>query len=61
IAFHLAVAIALRIWPEFLIGRSWHLLFGGAQLLGGAFYLAYVLNFFSRIAPSILRWRARDS
>lgn len=61
IAFHLTAAIALRIWPEFLIARSWHLLFGGAQLLGGALYLAYVLNFFARIAPSILRWRERDS
>jgi hypothetical protein len=57
--FHLAAYLAIRFYPALFIEHAWHLALGLAQLVGGVLYLAYVLWFYRRIAPMIVKWRAR--
>ncbi len=55
VVFHAAAWFAVHTWPETFINNRWHLLLVSAQLLGGIAYLAYVLSFFRRVAPLIVR------
>ncbi len=57
VVFHILAAFAIHFWPDLFIGRSWHVILGSAQILGGLAYLFSVLNFFTRITPLILRAR----
>ncbi len=60
VLFHGAAYAALRLRPDIFIGGSWHLVFGGTQILCGVIYLRVVLGFFRRIAPMIARRPASE-
>jgi hypothetical protein len=53
ILFHLVATAAICRWPE--LHRNGHFVFAVAQSAFLTFYLAYVLRFFSGIAPKILK------
>jgi hypothetical protein len=48
----------LRVWPEFFLDRQFHAILAGAELLGFAAYLYYVIRHFRRVAPLVSRARA---
>jgi hypothetical protein len=54
VVYHVLALLAIGHWPDIFIARSWHLLFGAGQLLGGLFYVGYVLRLFSRLSPLII-------
>jgi hypothetical protein len=56
--FHLAAYLLIHFRPATFVAGSWHLALGIAQLVGGIFYLTYVLGFYRRIAPMIVTWKA---
>lgn len=55
ILFHVAAAAVTCRWPELFIHRGWHVGFAAIQTTFLSGYLIYVLRFFSRMAPKILR------
>jgi len=50
--------LCLRLWPEFFLTRGFHVVLVGAQVLGFAMYLYYVIRYFRSIAPLVARARA---
>jgi hypothetical protein len=55
ISFNVIAAICIHLWPERYLRDDWHVLFAVAQCLTLSGYLIYVLRFFARLAPLILR------
>ena len=55
ILFNFAATTTIYQWPELLIQKNGHVAFAIAQTVSSAGYLAYVLRFFSGLAPKILR------
>jgi hypothetical protein len=59
--FNLLCAFAIHRWPAFFLDRGGHVLLITAQLLSFICYLFYVIRFFARLAPLILRSRSELS
>ncbi|MFL5541896.1 MAG: hypothetical protein ACJ8J0_23110, partial [Longimicrobiaceae bacterium] len=57
IAFSLAAALAVHLWPEAMLGRRGHVAVGLAQMVGSAAYLAYTVRFFGRVTPLLVGTR----
>ena len=55
--FNLGAVMAVRLWPQFFIEQGGHLIIALLQLVGAFGYLAYVMRFFTRIAPLIAKTR----
>jgi hypothetical protein len=55
--FNLGAVIAVRLWPIFFIKQGGHIIIALLQLSGAFGYLAYVMRFFTRIAPLIAKTR----
>jgi len=55
ILFNFAATTTIYHWPELLIQKNGHIAFAIAQTISSFGYLAYVLRFFSTLAPKILR------
>jgi hypothetical protein len=49
---------SLRLWPGFFLDRHFHCVLAGAQIIGFAIYLAYVIRHFRKVAPFVVRARA---
>jgi hypothetical protein len=54
---NVACMLAIRARPEFFLVRHGHVWLGLGQLIAFSFYLIYVVRFFIRLAPAILRAR----
>lgn len=54
---NVACALAIRAHPEFFLARHGHVWLGVGQLIAFSFYLIYVVRFFTKLAPAILRAR----
>jgi hypothetical protein len=54
---NVACALAIRRNPEYFIDRNGHVWLGVGQLIAFSFYLLYVVRFFIKLAPAILRAR----
>jgi hypothetical protein len=50
-------AFAIKTWPGFFMDRAGHLIFAGLQLAGSLGYLIYVVQFFARLSPLVLKSR----
>jgi hypothetical protein len=57
VAFNLLAVIAIRLWPVFLIEEGGHVIIAILQLAAALGYLIYVMRFFTRIAPMIVKIR----
>ena len=55
--FNFLAMIAVRLWPVFFIERGGHVIIALAQLVGAFAYLLYVMRFFARIVPLIVKTR----
>ena len=55
ILFNFAATTTIYCWPELLIQKNGHVAFALAQTISSVGYLAYVLRFFSGLAPKILK------
>ena len=53
--FNLGCAFAINHWSDFFIDRAGNVWLIAAQLLSFLIYLFYVIRFYNRIAPEILR------
>jgi hypothetical protein len=63
VAFNLAAAAAVQLWPDPLVRHGGHAAVGLAQLAAAFAYLVYGIRFFGRIMPAIadtLDGRHRD-
>jgi hypothetical protein len=61
---NVAFAILIHLRPEFFLGQNGHIWFIALQLIAFAGYLAYVVAFYSKLAPLIAEaraeWQARS-
>jgi hypothetical protein len=57
VLFNLLALIAVRSWPTLLIEEDGHVIVGLVQMTGAFGYLLYVMRFFSRIIPLIVKTR----
>ena len=57
VAFNLLAMIAVRSWSEYLINGGGHVIIALAQLVAAFGYLLYVMRFFTRIIPLVLKTR----
>jgi len=57
VAFSLLATMAARFRPVFVIENGGHIFFALAQLTAALVYLAYVMRFFIRIAPLMVKTR----
>src|SRR6478672_1177546 len=53
--FNLAAIVSIHLWPEAMIQRGGHVAFAVIQTVTLFGYLIYVVRFFSKIAPIVLR------
>ena len=56
-SLNLLAAIFIRTWPDVFLARNAHIWLIGAQLLGFAGYLLYVVRFYLDLAPLIVHAR----
>ncbi len=57
VAFNLLAVIALRLWPVFFTEGGGHAIIALVQLAAALGYLIYVMRFFTRIAPMVVKIR----
>jgi hypothetical protein len=57
VAFNLFAMMAVRLWPGFFIPKGGHVIIALVQLAGAFGYLLYVMRFFTRIVPLIVKTR----
>jgi hypothetical protein len=57
VLFNLLALIAVRSWPTLLIEEDGHVIVALVQMTGAFGYLLYVMRFFSRIIPLIVKTR----
>jgi hypothetical protein len=55
---NLVCFFCIRFWPGFFLDRQFHVVLIGAQLVGFAAYLMYVIAHFRKLAPFVARARA---
>jgi hypothetical protein len=55
--FNLIAVVLLRLWPEFFIEKSGHMIIALLQLGGALGYLFYGIRFFTRLTPLITKTR----
>ena len=53
--FNLGCTLAINHWPDFFVDRAGNVWLIAAQLLSFLIYLFYVIRFYNRLAPLILR------
>jgi hypothetical protein len=56
--FNLACWLCVRTWPELFLTRGFHVYLGGAQVVGFAAYLWYVIRHFRTLGPLVVDARA---
>jgi len=57
VVFNLLAMMAVRLWPAALLEAGGHVLIAVVQLTAALGYLLYVMRFFTRIVPLIVRTR----
>lgn len=61
---NVACAAAIRLQPDFFLGRNGHIWLIALQVVGFGGYLSYVIVFYSKLAPLIAQaraeWRAKS-
>ncbi len=57
VVFNLLAMIAVLLWPVFLIEKGGHVIITQVQLAVALGYLLYVMRFFTRIVPLIVKTR----
>jgi hypothetical protein len=59
--FNLAAVVCIYAWPEVLLGKHVHLVFALVQTMSLLGYLIYVVRFYGRLAPIVLKANQEES
>jgi hypothetical protein len=54
---NIACVLAIRAYPEVFLARHGHVWLGVGQFIAFSFYLIYVVRFYTKLAPAVLRAR----
>jgi hypothetical protein len=59
--FNFSAVFCIYFWPELLIQRGTHIVFAVVQTVTLMGYLVYVVRFYAKIAPIVLRANQEES